>query len=423
MTGFFVKSIFSALFILSMLVNCNENPFPDGPGETTWGPITEDVNGILSTIENMRVLKLYGSHYEMGYAHGYLLGPEILERQESNLAKEGVLNLYENQVLPNIQQVHFPQEYHEEIRGQFEGVKARTTNGIVYSAVLGREVDFNDALALNCLSTFASREMCSSFSAWGRMTQNSEVLTAYNHDCKTSLGYTGNWYIIVRVPDEGSGAIPTICAGLAGDMNVHTTMNSKGITLACQGIDLHNAPTSTTDFTPEGIIFRKLIEYVDADSPLDGIKNILNVLYTVESEALMMSWPNSVSNTHSAAVEIDGNLSQNHGYSLRYPDNHNSYIIQTNSFWLRYPLQPCQRYDNIASRMESISAGNEPPFTIDSAWQLLSEARIGGDFLTEIAVVFEPVKKRMHVAFAEPGTNAHECNRITLNIEELIRIQ
>lgn len=47
----------------------------------------------------------------------------------------------------------------------------------------------------------------------------------------------------------------------------------------------------------------------------------------------------------------------------------------------------------------------------------------GGNLLTEIAVVFEPEKKLIHIAFAEPGINAHECNRVTLNIEELTGIQ
>ena len=47
------------LFMNLMIVN-------QEPNNTEWSPITESGNGSLSSIENMRVLKLYGSHYEMG---------------------------------------------------------------------------------------------------------------------------------------------------------------------------------------------------------------------------------------------------------------------------------------------------------------------------------------------------------------------
>ena len=72
--------------------------------------------------------------------------------------------------------------------------------------------------------------------------------------------------------------------------------------------------------------------------------------------------------------------------------------------------------------INSVMSGEEEPLKVESAWNLLRTVRNGGDFLTEIAVVFEPEKKLMHVALAGPGVNAHECNRVTLNIEELTRI-
>ena len=87
------------------------------------------------------------------------------------------MDFYKNHVLPNISQVHFPGEYYEEIQGNFDGVKARTVSGTIYSEILGREVNFNDAIALNCMSAFAFRGMCSTFSAWDDMTHDGAVLS------------------------------------------------------------------------------------------------------------------------------------------------------------------------------------------------------------------------------------------------------
>ncbi len=410
--------------LLLTLTGCGDNPVSEEPTYSEWLPITEEVNGSLGSIENLRVLKLYGSYYEIGYAHGYILGPEIFERQEAALAEEGLLDFYENVVLPNIDQVHVPEEYLEEIQGNYDGIKARRTEGIIYSELLGREVGFDDAVALNCLSMFASQGMCSSFSSWGDMTQSGAVLTAYNHDCLISDGHTGQWYVIVRVPDEATGASPTVCIGEAGDMNIHTGMNQDGITLSCQAINMYNPATSTEGFTSEGIIFRKLNESVHAEQPVEDIETVLTVLYGIEAEALMMSWPNPDQNTYAAALEIDGNLVQNNGFSLRFPEIDEQYVIQTNHFWLRFdpPEEPCLRYEDIEASLDSIVSGEKDALTVDSAWNILRVVRNGGDFLTEIAVVFEPAGKLMHVAVAEPGINAHECNRVTLDIEELTTV-
>ncbi|MFC2088166.1 hypothetical protein ACFLSX_01060 [Calditrichota bacterium] len=418
---FFNLNIFTGILIY-IFMSCSEDPISDTSENKEWLPIIKTVNGSLSSTENMRVLKLFGSHYEIGYAHGYLLGPEIFNRQESNLAKEGLLDFYVNQVLPNINQVHFPDEYYKEIHGMYDGVKARTPHDTLYSNILGRYIDYNDAIALNCLNAFASQGMCSSISIWGNMTEDSTVLTAYNHDCLISDGHTGQWYVIVRVPNEASGAIPMVCIGLAGDMNVHTGMNLNGVTLSCQAINTSNPSTSTTGFTSEGIIFRKLIESVSAESPVEEIENVLNVLYGIEAEAVMMSWPNPVLNTNAVALEIDGNLADNHGFTIRYPENNNPYMIQTNHFLIRYTPLPCARYNDIQACLDSVAMGEKPPLSVDTAWRLLSLVRNGGDFLTEIAVVFEPEKKQMHVALAEPGIHAHECTIVILDIESLTAV-
>ena len=40
------------------------------------------VKGELTSIEGKPVLRVWGTHYEMGYAHGYLLAPEIVAMLE-----------------------------------------------------------------------------------------------------------------------------------------------------------------------------------------------------------------------------------------------------------------------------------------------------------------------------------------------------
>jgi hypothetical protein len=40
------------------------------------------VNGELTEVEGIFLLTLWGTHREMGYAHGYLYAPEVFEPDE-----------------------------------------------------------------------------------------------------------------------------------------------------------------------------------------------------------------------------------------------------------------------------------------------------------------------------------------------------
>lgn len=385
-----------------------------------WLDVNEQVNGTLTTLGNMRVLKLHGTFYEIGYAHGYLLAPEIFERQELALSQSGLVDFFENQVLPNLHLFHIPGQYMEEIQGMYDGFLSRG-GGSVYSDLLGRDVTLDDAIALNCINALASRTHCSSFSVWGSMTHDSTSITGYNHDTEDDARYTGCWLLISRKPGAGSGAYATVCVGRAGDMNVHTVMNERGVTLSCQAVNDANPQTSSEGFTPEGLIFRRLIESTGQVDPTGDIAGVLNESFATEAEALLMSWPGDGNVFSAAAVELDGDLTVNHGFTIRQPAESEEHIIQTNHFWLRRPPPTieCDRYSHLESTLDSISVGMQAPLTVESAWGLLGEIHAGDSHLTQIAVVFEPARKRMHIALAESGVHAHSCNRVTVDIEDL----
>jgi hypothetical protein len=410
-----------ATLLFGLILGCNrDNAVEPAHSTPKWKPATEQVNGAITTLESMRVLTLHGTFYEMGYAHGYLLAPEILERQELELSQPGVIDFFENQVLPNIHLFDIPDQYMEEIDGMYAGFLSRG-GGSVYSELLQREVTLTDAIALNCINALASRVACSSFSAWNHMTYDNNTITGYNHDTKDDERNTERWLLIVRNPLSGSGANSSVCAGRAGDMNVHTVINDMGVTLSCQSINDASPATSTEGFTPEGLIFRQLIESVDYIDPAGDISGVLDDIYATEAEALLMSWPASAEQYSAIALELDGDLLDNHGYTIRQPSGAEEYIIQTNHFWLRrQPVSQCDRYYYVKSSLDSIAAGTRSPLTVESAWNLLSNIQPEDSYLTQIAVVFEPSKMRMHIAFAEPGKHAHLCRREILNIEALL---
>ena len=145
------------LFLLVWTFCCSDNSTnPDSP-VNNWLPPTEHVNGELGEIEGIPLLTLWGTHYEQGYAHGYLFAPEIMEYLEKELNQEpGLVEFVESVVLPTIEQYSVPPEYLQEMEGFLAGMGARA-GAAVYVAAFERTLTLNDVIASTCIDNAASR--------------------------------------------------------------------------------------------------------------------------------------------------------------------------------------------------------------------------------------------------------------------------
>jgi len=407
--------------LVMSLIACDKDSSTEPETPTNnWLPVTENVNGTLDDIQGMRVLTLWGTNYEQGYAHGYLLGQEIIEALDLLFTDLNLVDIFEDVTLPNIDKFTIPDEYMNEIRGMAQGIQARA-GGAVYSSSLDRYIDLNDAIGVTIFNDVAHIPGCTSFSAWGDLTEDGSTLTGRNNDSPDNVHYTGRKIIIIRKPNPNSSALPLISVQDPGDTHCSTAMNSEGVTLACQAIDVFDQTTETEGFCPDGFIYRKMIESAHAASVVADVSIVLQNLYMSGAEAVFMSWPNANDGPCAAVFEIDGNLNNGHGFSVRQPKVGESYLIQTNNFWLRSMPTTCWRYNHADAALSGITAGNNAPLTVDGTWDLLGEvAPTEAGYIVVHAEVFEPNRMRMHVAFGEPGTHAPECQKIMLDVAQLL---
>jgi hypothetical protein len=366
------------------------------------------------------LLTLWGTNYEQGYAHGYLYAPEVIEYAEMELSQPGLVDLYENVVLPNIDKYTIPQEYLEEMQGLLDGMEARA-GGAVYMAPVDRTLTLNDVIAGSAIDNIETilKTRCTSFSAWGALTLGGAPLTGHNYDHPDDAVNTGRYIFIVRKPSPESGIPAWISVALPGALHCDTGMNSEGVTLARQQVNAPLGVSSTQGYCPEDLLYRKLLESATAASVVEDVSAVLQDLYTNGGEAILMSWP-SGQGACSAVFEVDGDLTTGHGFTVRQPETEFPYIIQTNQFYERLEPEASTRYSLIKNYLDGIIAGDNPPLTVEKAWEILGQVPAGGDQIIQHAVVFEPDEMRMHVAFAEPGTHATSCRRITIDVEELL---
>jgi hypothetical protein len=386
-----------------------------------WRPITEDVNGELTEVEGIPLLTLWGTHREMGYAHGYLYAPEVIEYLDKNLEQQpGLVEIVETQILPNIHRYDVPADYLLEMEGFLAGLEARA-GGAVYVAGLERTLTINDLIASTIIDNIEHLQgtHCTSFSAWGAVTAEGRTITGRNYEQPDDEFHTDRFILIVRKAPPGSGLPSWVSVELPGAFGAETAMNSDGVTFATQEVNLIRATSATTGFCPEHLLQRRLLESARAGTVIQDVSAVLQDLYTNGGEANLLSWP-SGQGACSAVFEVDGDLTTGHGFTVRQAEPGLPYMIQTNQFYERLPPEASSRYALIRDHFDGILAGDQMPLTVEGAWEILGQVPVGGDLIIQHAVVFEPDEMLMHVAFAEPGIHATARPRVTLDVAQLL---
>ena len=140
-------------------------------------------HGALRWMKGLPVLQLWGTAEERGFAHGYLVGPQIIDFFEFYVIENMVRSVeeYEGLFYPFFQSgIRLPEEFGRELDAVIAGMKASGTDMRV--ELLGRDFDRTDLLAINAyIERRAARPVepyaaeCSQFAFWGERTRGSEL--------------------------------------------------------------------------------------------------------------------------------------------------------------------------------------------------------------------------------------------------------
>lgn len=176
--------------------------------------------GWLKEIDGVKVLYVSGTHYEMGYQHGYLLRNETKENLRAFLntspySCEKLLEIW------NITKNYIPKEYIEELHGLADGAG----------------IKFEDVVAAY-MSIISWGIACFGFSAWGPATKDGKLYHFRSFDLPMNIAdpVTGkyvheNAVLIVRNPKNGyASLIPSVAGSLHGGGG----FNEKGIAIGMQ---------------------------------------------------------------------------------------------------------------------------------------------------------------------------------------------
>jgi hypothetical protein len=390
------KSIYMVLLLLIVcsLYSCGNDDAGDTP------PV--GVNGRVWQVDNQRILEVWGTNYEMGYAHGYLMG-DLIKKHLESVAKKNT-DTYENNVSFALQHFLFYPEYEEEINGIVDGMIA---GGRGYISALKRNVAVGDIKLWN---DGPEQRFCTSFGVWDKTTDG-KVIIARNLDLP--LEWAAYQVMIVREPDTG---IKTVSWGMPGWVGIQAGINEYGITVTANAG--YETPPPVQDYYPVIPVHRYILEHSTPDNYLTEPLNIVNAIDEYTAINIQIGAPDFGQENPVYYVE-DGVINK-----IRFADKGQTDIIATNHMLV---LGANLNDTNSRARYQIIEGGLNELFTTgdglvstEEAFSLLKKVEANGDYPSTIfCVVFRPDYMSFNVAVSDGKRPAPEMSPVAYLWDDL----
>ncbi|UCE58388.1 MAG: hypothetical protein JSU63_13210 [Phycisphaerales bacterium] len=378
------------------------------------------VNGTLTEIDGIPVLRVWGTPYERGYAQGFYFAEKIVSVADMLIGTEkfgGGIDGYTQRILPRLRQMEIETPYQDELRGLVAGVEARFGGPVVIPR-LQRHLQYTELVALNCLADVQAVG-CSSFAAWGRLTADGDTIAGRNLDVPTVVGLSKVNVVIVNTPSDNGKALGWVSVNWPGLTGCFTGMSAEGVTVNLNDAKGH-ATTVDSGFTPRLFILREAIESARPETAFEDVGRVLRKHKCTVGSNVMVARPYDKMGSAAQVFEYDGDLATSQGVTARPPVNGANFIICTSHYRARSKPEQCDRYDryrDVLDRIEGSSGRHR--VTCERGWKMLRSA-IMPSRTTYQSVVFEPNKRLMHVAFSADGQHAPQRRSVTLDVAKLL---
>ena len=221
-------------------------------------------------VNNLKILHLKGSPYEMGFQHGRLLREEVRACIKHIIKKASFYGSME--VMDDIYDLmapYIPVAEKEEMRGLAHGADlplrlVHWIHAIPAISEYGEKKRFFKPL---------KGSSCSNVMAFGKASEDGTMVQLRVLDWNRRLGVQKWPVILVHEPDSGNASITFSFAGFIGCV---TGMNEKHMAFGEMGYG--NPPGETLEGIPFVFLFRKLMR--EADTLEDAVKIIKNAKRT-----------------------------------------------------------------------------------------------------------------------------------------------
>jgi isopenicillin-N N-acyltransferase-like protein len=246
----------------------------------------------VSQREGLKVIRLKGSAFDMGYASGKLLQAEMVTLEDEFLTmihdyvpqewKIKILKgyvMYRNRKLSNYVSLEDRQQIHGIVLGCQD---PHPELGDYYNRMLNYHAA-HDISYMMIDNPLISKAGCTAFGAWGGATENGHLITGRNFDWEAAEVFSRERVVIMCEPD---GHIPFISVAWASMAGVVSGMNRAGISITINGAP-SSLPGETA--TPVAMVARDVLQKAsNLTNALEIIRNtkvFVSTLWLIGSKA------------------------------------------------------------------------------------------------------------------------------------------
>lgn len=242
---------------------------------------SQQINGtIISSDNQYKVVKVWGTHEERGYAVGYLLA-------------ESIFDLFSNYLRPAFGSYYdmarglMSTDAHIKIDSVYIYEAMAMADGINASGLVSTEVDYIDVLLANSFLDFQNfvgkglglDNGCSSLINWGTATEGTELegksVMSRHLDWDDQPVIIRNQVMIIHIPSEENEQA-WLLIGFAGQMSVLSGINESGVGIMQHMLsDEYTSASLNKSYEPIWFSMRKAIERLDYNN--DGVNNCLDI--------------------------------------------------------------------------------------------------------------------------------------------------
>jgi len=378
----------------------------------------QDLNGSLEMIGEIRVLNLWGTWEEMGYAHGYLLGPDLKEVYEGYF-----LELAGGQSNVELLRTYFPLYFSipDEFSEYANGIIAGASDTIsLWSSVYSRNIDTLDLYITSSVPDLSAvvdfqHLFCSSVSAWGNATSGDPELQGdpaisrnLDYYVDTQEIILDQHLLVVHDPSIGQDWVSVTFPGFMGCLS---GMNETGLNAALNMGNYQGTSQTSPLFVPICMALALGLSSEDFDSSgtcdINDPMSAVTIWNRANSYDIHITSPIDLGTGSNPAVVAEVNNHQ--GFAFRYATDEPTIspcrMILTNHHRVLYPPVSCIRYTWLLDSLVT-----NPDVTLARLWNFMGAvggSPIPGTGGTLQTMIFQPEQRRMGLAFSSTGTASY----------------
>ena len=407
-------------------------------------------HGALVWKKGLPVLQLWGTAEERGFAHGYLVGKQIIDFFEFYVVEDNWRSAksYQDTFVPFLEgRFHYPEEFLRECDAVIRGMRASGAD--LGMEVLGRDFNRTDLLAINAYiekrAAFPGLDprpsSCTQVAFWGARTKggglNGGLVAARNMDGECDIRkVTVSHFLVFAVDPAEPGRKRWVSTMWPGFVGTISGVNEEGL------YSMENAGDSGPGPVPSGLvpcswIQRLILEKQGREaspaSILEMMKPFICSTGGITAAGSIILWAVPYAGQDAPAFVYEGGRT---GFALRTPTEvrpADAASILASNHHLKYGFDPARpdeslgspvsfsslwRYETAARTLEAWSRRGEI-LGVDEAARLLQQVAHG---TTEYAVIFKANERRLLIAVDDLRTDmwdAPYCEWAEFHFDEL----